>query len=448
MTPRNRSQPFLRRSLLLLFGVSLVLRMSVAWWMMPRVDGAVSHVQYREYAMAGARLLEHGALLSSLIIDDTAATPSTLMPPLYAGVVACVYRVCGIESPLSSWVLAWINALGGGFAVVGVFLIGHRLGGARAGWIAGALTCVNPMLLGHTHLIWDTSLFTLGVVGTVWWTVRLGDRDGRRSWWQWAAYGVWLGVLAQLNPALTIGYPLLVLWALSRRVGWRLRPMVAGVLVVVGGWLVAITPWTLRNHRVAGEIIYIRGGLGLEFWLGVCPEADTDGARVYAAQFPLLSEQAQSRVATLGERAYVAESRDRAFRVIREDPVRYAKLVAVRAVDYWFGTVYSHVAPGDGGWPGSTPRALGTTFAIFELLLLSGSLLARRRIVAPVRWLLGVVFVFSIVYAATHVQVRFRAPVEPVLALGLALILVSPDSLRRLKTSGGELKAGAGKVDA
>lgn len=417
----SRIPSSLRRGLTLLFLGSLMLRMSVAWWAMPRENGAAKHDQYREYIMAGTRLLQRGALLSSLIIDDSSATSSTLMPPLYVAVVAGVYRVCGVETPMASWVLALIGASAGAFVVLGVYLIGHRLGGTRGGGTAAILTSINPMLLGYTHLVWDTCLFTLGVVATVWWSIRLGDEDGDRRWCHWVAFGAWLGILAQLNPALTVAYPLIVLWPLSRRFGWRFRQVGLGVLLVVSGWLVAITPWTVRNYRQSGELMYIRGGLGLEFWLGVCPEADTDGGAVYSQQFPLLNDEVQAHVAAIGERAYIAECRDRAWASIQADPIRYARLVGVRAVDYWLGTVYSHVSPGTSGWPRSASRAAGAAFASLELLLCFAALLVRRRLAVPARWLLGVVFIFSLVYIATHVQVRFRSPVEPLLALLLAM---------------------------
>ncbi len=422
-----RGPSSLRRSLTLLFLGSLVLRMGVAWGAMPRAHGAAAHDQYREYIMAGARLLQHGALLSSLIVDDASATSSTLMPPVYVAVVAGVYRVCGVETPLSSWVLAMVGAVAGAFVVVGVFLIGLRLGGVRVAWMAAALTSINPMLLGYTHLVWDTCLFSLGVVVTVWWSVRLGD-DGDRRWCHWVAFGVWLGVLAQVNPALTVAYPLIVLWPLSRRFGWQCRPVSVGVLIVVSGWFVAVTPWTVRNYLQSGELMYIRGGLGLEFWLGVCPEADVEGGAVYSRQFPLLNDEVQTHVAAMGEQAYIAECRDRARASILADPVRYVRLVGVRAVDYWLGTVYSHVSPGRSGWPRSMTRAVGAAFASLELLMWLVAMAVRRRLTVPARWLLGIVLLFSIVYIATHVQVRFRAPVEPLLALLVALTWGTPPS--------------------
>lgn len=39
----------------------------------------------------------------------------------------------------------------------------------------------------------------------------------------------------------------------------------------------------------------------------------------------------------------------------------------------------------------------------------------RRR--PDMRWLAGAVLVFSLLYAATHTEIRYRGPIEPLLAM-------------------------------
>ncbi len=375
---------------------------------------------YLEYVLAGQRLVQHGTLVSPLILADTDTTPSSLLPPAYAALVAGVYALFGTGTFVATLTLQVINALATSLAVLGVFFITRRLAGDRAAWVAALVATVNPTLFGYTHLIWDTSLFTLGVVVTVWLSLRLSSRGTR--WRNWFGFGLWLGALAMLNPALTVAYPFLVLWPLSNSCGWRLRPIVRGLAVTVLGWLVVITPWTLRNYHHFGELMYIRGGLALELWLGVCPEADMDGSAVYTRQFPLKNDTAQRRVASIGERAYIEECRARAMKAVSADPGRLVRLIAVRLVDYWGGTVYSHSPPGAGGWPRSLSRAGVTFFMLAEVILVAAFLLTRPRAGRDVPWLLATVISFSLVYCLTHVQIRFRAPTEPIMAILLAML--------------------------
>lgn len=250
------------------------------------------------------------------------------------------------------------------------------MGGSSAAWTAGLIATVNPTLIGFTDLIWDTSLFTLGVAMSVWMSLRMTAAPAR--WLRWFALGLWLGALALLNPALTVCYPILVLWPL-----WRTRPsgfiaFLRPTAVTIAGWLMAITPWTVRNFVQFEEFMYIRGGFPIELWLGVCPEADSHGAAVYTAQFPLSSDVVQQRVASIGERAFIRECDERARAAITVAPRRFVKLIAVRTVDYWMGSIFSHSAPNAGGAPASVFRAGVMYFLIAETAVVVLALLINR----------------------------------------------------------------------
>jgi hypothetical protein len=138
----------------------------------------------------------------------------------------------------------------------------------------------------------------------------------------------------------------------------------------------------------------------------------------------LLNDEMQAHLQDVGEVAYLRECRSLAVQAIRDDPVRFARLCLLRAVDYWLGTVYTHRRPGHGGWPLNAQRALGTVMALLELALLLGALVVRRRLDVPLRWLGAIALLMSVTYFATHVQIRFRAPSEPILALVIAAAIV------------------------
>jgi len=385
----------------------------------------------REYEVAATRLLERGHFESPLVRDSDVREPSNLLPPAYVLLVAGVYRAFGIQTPAATLVLHLTNALATSLAVVPVFFVARRLGGQLAGWLAAGLLAVNPIVFGFTNLIWDTCLFTLAVAVVVWVTCRLLlRRPGPptwRFWLTWLGFGLLLGALALLNPALTLCYPVLVLWPLVRVHGWRPKPLLIGITASVAGWLIAIAPWTVRNYVRLGQLSYIRGGFGLELWLGVCPEADGQSSDVYPCRFPLLSEAEQERIAELGEQGYLRRCARQAVDSIAAHPVRYLGLVGLRAVDYWAGTLFTNAPPGQGGWPRRPARALVAAFMTAEvvLVLLALSVAAARRTVGPdARWLIALLLCFSATYCITHVMVRFRTPSEPALAV-LAAVLIA-----------------------
>lgn len=388
---------------------------------------------YREYVTAGKRLLEQGTLTSPLIVTRATDTPSALMPPGFAAWVASVYGLCGVESQTATALLQIINALSTAIATLLVYSITRRMAGEVAGWGAAALAGVNPALIGFTTYIWDTNLFALGVTLGVYFAFRLGQ--SRPGWIGWLGFGAYLGVLALLNPALTVAYPLLVLWPATRVYGWHVRSLVRPAFLALFGWLIAITPWTVRNYIHFHKLIYVRSGLMLELWLGVCPEADMHGAAVYKERFPLLNQEVQDHVVATGEGAYLAECREKALDAIESDPWRFVRLMGLRVVDYWGGTVYTHARPGEGGWPRSWSRAVVAGFLSLEVALVLGGLVTRLKRSADFWWLLAVVLLFSLVYVITHVQIRFRAPVEPIMAILAVLAFLEPHR----KTAGGRL---------
>ncbi len=389
---------------------------------------------YREYVIAAGRLVEHGTLLSPLILADVRGEPSSLLPPGYVAVAAAAYALLGIESFASTLTLHIVNALATTAVVALVFVIARTIGGIRAAWVSALIAAANPLLFGYTDLIWDTNLFTLGTALSVWIASRLSSRRFSRR--EYFAFGLWLGVLALINPALTIAYPFLVIWPLTATSGWRVLPLLRGVGAVVLGWAIAITPWTVRNYVQSGKLMYVRNGFRHEMWLGVCPEAGGDRAEVYKQRFPLMNETVQGHIASIGEAAYIEECGRLAREAIIADPWRFMRLVAVRAVDYWAGTVLSHTGPAPRLWPRSSGRRGVTIFLLAELLVVVGGLLLRRRLWRQVGWLLAVVVSFSVVYCITHVELRFRAPTEPLVALILGAMTAGavPFTAKRTKS--------------
>ena len=403
-----------------LFALAFLLRLGLCAVVGSLGQSPAGH--YREYVTVGQRFLTEGTLTTPLVTKEITNAPSSLMPPAYAVLVAGVYRLFGVETTAATVALQTINALATALASIMVFLVARRLGGRTAGWLAAVIAAANPTLIGFSGVIWDVDLFVLGTVLVTWVAVRQSEQPA--GWWARFGLGVLLGGLALLNPALTACYPLLVLWSITRCGRKKSLYRVAGtVAVVVLGWLVVITPWTIRNYRAFDKLIYIRGGFMLNLWQGVCPEADTQPSEMFLRQYPLGSSREQQKVIAIGEQEYFKLQERHARAAIAADPGRYARLFAIRAVDFWLGTTFSHTPPGGSGWPTSPARQTVTIFLSVECLLIVLTLLLVRRPGPDVWWLIGMALAFSVVYCLTHVMVRYRAPCEPFIAIIIALLI-------------------------
>lgn len=375
---------------------------------------------HREYIIAATRLVEYKSLRSPLMVDAESAEVSGLLPPLYACWVAAIYGLLGAESCAANIVLKMFNALAGAFACGLTFKVAESLWSRRAGWLAGLIAALNPALIGFTNYIWDTCFFTLGVVLCVWVCILLRTGPVRNSRFFWL--GCLLGVVALVNPALTVTYPLLVLFPLWRR-GASARTIWKPVLVAISGWLLVVTPWTIRHWVQLGSLSYVRTGLMLEVWLGATPEADAVGGDVYRNHFPLLNPGAARRVTEIGEKAYLKECGEMARRAIAADPARFAKLTFMRTIDHWLGTTLTHANTLQTVVPASRQRQLIMLVLAGEAFIVAAGFASGRLRTPQCWWLLSILVLFSLVYLVTHVQVRFRVPVEPLIAVLVAAAL-------------------------
>ncbi len=397
----------------------LVVVVSLGYGVATRRLGQPPITDYWEYAVTASRLLKHGTVISALIPGDDETAPSNLQPPAYTALVACVYAVLGDQTPASTLALQLINVLAAAGTVSLASSAARRLFGIRAGWCAGFVTAIHPNVFRFTMFIWDTSVFTCAVALSVW-IAACWPADSKLNR-RWVAYGLLLGALAHLNPSLTTSYPLLILWPASRVFGWRPGSLLRASTLALLGWAVAIAPWCLRNHTHFDRWSYIRGGLGLEFWLGFCPEADGTPAEAFHGCFALKNDAERQRAIALGEQAYYDDCMNRARLEMNADPRRVVRLISTRFVDYWTGNAWTGRV-----WERfhrSKAQVLGVLFFTLETVLLGCGLLlyARRR--RELLWLAAILFTFSAVYWITHIMIRYRAPMEPVLAIALSLPL-------------------------
>lgn len=410
-------------------------RISRACWLLPLASiivttgygigtgrlGRTQPVDHREYVMAATRLLRHATMTSSLLAEgsgDADTRPSNLMPPVYVALVAGVYRTFGVEQTTSSYVLQAINILAIAAAVGLIVVTASTLGGPRSAWLAGGIAVIHPTLTHYTVVLWDTSLFTFAVALCLW--IATSWPESRSGSVSWLLFGLLLGAVALLNPALTIAYPLLILWPASRTFGWRFRPLAKASLLAVSGWLIAITPWTIRNYHHFGSLSYLRGGFYVDAWLGFCPEADGKPSEAYDRWFPLKDAREQQRVNELGEQGFAMERRQRVWAAVRQEPARALRLVLKRTVDYWTGNAYSLRLWEHGGR--SLSHLFGVLFLSVESLLLAASMVFSRNR-RTVWWLAGMAILFSLPYCLTHVMMRYRAPMEPIVVVAVGMLL-------------------------
>jgi hypothetical protein len=235
----------------------------------------------------------------------------------------------------------------------------------------------------------------------------------------------------------------LVAWIALGPARRPLRARLGEAALVAVACLLAIAPWTMRNHRVSGAWIPLTSGAGAALWDGNNPLVATDpryrGGAVslrevepWASSFRGMSEVEIDRHAATEARAWLGAHRDQWPRLIAAKLLRFFRATSETAV--------SGSAAVPGSWLGNLARAIDPLFVTYGLLLpffAGAALLALLRprhspLFAPA----VAVLVQAALAAVYWGSLRFRAPVEPaIIVLGVSGALAAWVALRHRATA-------------
>ncbi|HTT21233.1 MAG TPA: glycosyltransferase family 39 protein [Candidatus Sulfotelmatobacter sp.] len=337
--------------------------------------------------------------------------PSAWEPPLYPFLIGGVFKVFGIYSRASAWVLLNINSLFATLTCIPIFLIARRtFGDPIAKWSAYAWG-LNPYVwYWSIHWIWDTTLtpFILACVFLL--ALELREWPG---WQGWVLFGALYGVGALANPTMLAFLPFCGLWIWRQRYRRGLASLGGVILSSIVFWT-ALSPWIVRNYEVFGRFVFIRDDFGLQFRLGNWKGAD---GMLMAYLQPNLNRGELEKFQSMGELAYAEACKHEAFAWVRENPGRFAVISLKRFFYYWNGVPResNSVSPVD---------FRTSAFLATSVLALWGLVRVVRQ-QRPGAWLFaGLVLTYPTVYYFVFPHARYRHPIEPELII-LVVFLIS-----------------------
>jgi hypothetical protein len=341
---------------------------------------------------------------------QTPTGPTAWEPPLYPYLTAGIFKLFGIYSYTSAFVLLTINSFFSALTAIPIYLIGKRtFGYTVALWSAWMWAVLPFTMYWSTKWVWETSLSALLLAVIFLLALKLQKGDG---WRVWAAFGALWGVAALNNPSLLSFLPVSLLWVWYRRrkLGSTSLPGMAATLVVMAA---LVTPWITRNYSVFGKFIFIRDNFGSELRLGNGPGADGTWMWYLHPTQNVLQMRGFQR---LGELAYIAERKQEALTFIAQDPARFVGLSTKRFVYFWAGLPRSSKIA-------ALAPIKNSLFLASSILALWGLARALRKR-TPGAWLFfWLILFYPAVYYLVFPHPRYRHPIEPeMLLLGVFLI--------------------------
>jgi hypothetical protein len=352
--------------------------------------------------------------------------PTAWISPGFPLLLAGIFKVFGIYSNASGWVMMATGCTVNAAAARWIWEIGARCFGARtAGWAAWLWALSPWAMLFALMLPWETAISTGLFAYAFLLTLRLrgiGNQDGEvgYTFGRWAAWGVAWGLVSLFNPSILVFLPCAGIWLLIGADS-TLQKRALGAALAGTIFVAIMAPWWIRNERVFHKFIPARGNLGVEFCNGNCY-----GVEGVIGQWdhPNLGMQQMKMYLRDGEVAYNRERMNEFKAVVRQHPLEFVKMTLLRMDFYWFGVER----------PLGHPFGEDLSTVLFSLTSLCGIWGAwtawRRKL--PGAALFGMALLtMPTLYYVVATQERFRHPIEPLLyVLGVYAVQSAEKSWR------------------
>jgi 4-amino-4-deoxy-L-arabinose transferase-like glycosyltransferase len=244
-----------RTVFLIAAGVGLALRLAfgLGFW----VNEALTRDEVEYLSLARSLAAGRG------LVFDEAVTAGPVEPfgraPGYPAFLALV----GGGAHVTATVPASVKVAQAVVGALGVFVIGlvaTRLGGTRAGQAAAAIAAVYPPLILVSARAFSEAVFwPIGLL-LAWQVDRTLEGDAR-NWRQATFAGALAGIAVLVRAGTLVFVPIVLAWLL-----WKRRTLAA--IALAAGFLVVLTPWTIRNVAHYGRFVLVASDGGVTFWTG------------------------------------------------------------------------------------------------------------------------------------------------------------------------------------
>jgi 4-amino-4-deoxy-L-arabinose transferase-like glycosyltransferase len=346
-------------------------------------------------------------------------------PPLYPAMLALHLWLFGGRT----WILSFLQNLMLLSAAALLSVHVAKRYSAQGGLICGMLIVLSPSWVLLPQQAHSESLFVLLLIGGIISAARLLERGGiARA----LGCGVLLGGAALTREiGLFFGVAIIAcLWLTARaQLGAKTATRTAALMLL--GMALVVGAWTARNYGVFGRVVPIATNGPLNLFIGNSPQATGHFHFSIPAQSRALwntpSEHGANEIESM------AIMGREAVRFISENPGHVAALSLKRLAWLWFPTPTGALAL----TPHMLARCARAAFlSVYSLLALYGLFRMRRMFLGKA--MIALACLTSLIHAITHVDVRFRAPLDLVLAVPVSLILLEVAGHLRLRWSGAQ----------
>jgi 4-amino-4-deoxy-L-arabinose transferase-like glycosyltransferase len=393
-----------------------------------RIRLAQDHFQFGWEMGRIARALVTGYGYADPFIGHTG--PTAWVPPLYPLLIAAVFKLFGVYSAFSAWVILVINSAFSALTALFVYEIAARCYNRHVAIWSAWLWALYPAALQYAvHWVWEMSLTTMLLTWILALALRMRSigedpkNGAAQTTGRWLLFGALWGLIALSNATLLLFLPVCGIWILLGA-----RPLVPSLMRATMAaviFLALLMPWVWRNWTAFHIFIPIRGNLGAEMYAGSGPGSN---GFAFMATLPLVERDPETmRYKALGEVRYVKEQGRKADAYLATHHEHYLAISLKRFYFFWVSVPHpvEHSALLEFG------RELSYCFLSVTGIL--GLLLSLKNRV-PASGLFAWVFLLApATYYLVTVAARFRHPLEPLIAIFSVYLFQSAEKSWRVR---------------
>ena len=351
------------------------------------------------------------------------------LPPLYPLLVAGAFKLFGVYSALSAWVLLVINSALSAATVLAVWEIAIRCFSWRNAVWSAWLWALYPAAMQYAvRWIWEMTLTTAIFAWVIVLALRMRGIDVNHSYSdedppstqtrRWMIFGIFWAAIALANSTLLLFLPVCGIWIMLGRKPHARRDAILSGLV----FFACLAPWQIRNFRAFHTFIPLRGNFGAELYMGNGPGSN---GFLITYDHPNEAPNQFHLYAKLGEVRYVRMRGALAKAYIHAHPAHFVKDCLKRVYFFWFGV------PSVSPWTVEIPRRLN--FGFITLAGLMGLGLSLWRKVPAAGMMAWAFLLLPVSYYLVTAGARFRHPLEPLMTI-FAVYLFQSTTPRKATT--------------
>jgi 4-amino-4-deoxy-L-arabinose transferase-like glycosyltransferase len=404
-----------------------------------RISPAENHFKFGYEMARVARALVTGHGYADPFSGHTG--PTAWIPPLYPLLIAAIFKLSGIYTAKSAWILLAINSVFSAATAVFIYQIAVRCYGRKVALWSAWIWALYPAAMQYaTRWIWETSLTTFLFTAVLALAIKMrgillrerlpargdpgiedpSDQRTQQTASQWLLFGLLWGLIALSNSTLLLFLPVCGIWLL---IDSRAKPALGKAAIAAVVFLAVIAPWMIRNYRTLHAFVPFRSNFGAELYAGNNPLAY--GFR-YGVLIGLPSKDPQHQLyARLGELSYSRERGDLAKAWIHQHPAQFAALSLKRLYFFWASVPH----PQTKRVFGDAIRQIDYCFASIAALL--GLALSLKRRTPAAGLFLWAFILLPLTYYFVTVEARFRHPLEPLIVILIVYLFQSATPRRK-----------------